>query len=157
MGHPHNRYKRPVLGGTDFLSSSDSPKVRIFFDFYGTFDPDEITKRLGIEPTRQFRAGEPRILGSGHRRRDGWILEVGPARTYEIDDLLKQIQAAVTASPEEIRRVSAELNVEAVLTCEVQSDSSMPSLCFADEFVQWAASIGAAIDVDIMLLEKDDE
>jgi len=80
---------------------------------------------------------------------------IGPVRTFEIDDLLKQLQAAVTASPEKIKGVSLDLNVAAVVTCEVQSVDSMPSLCFSEEFVRWAASIGAAIDVDVMLLEKE--
>lgn len=129
----------------------------MYFDFYGAFDPAEITRRLGVKPTSQFRAGEPRPTGVGSRRRDGWIIEVGAAKTFEIDDLLKQLKAAVTASPADIQKVTRELNVDAVVTCEVQSTSSMPSLYFASEFVQWAAAVGAAIDVDIMLLEKDEE
>jgi hypothetical protein len=123
-------------------------------DFHGAFDPTEITKRLGIEPTRQFRAGDQRPSGCGHRRRDGWVLAIGPAATFEIDDLLKQMQAAVTVAPEKIKSVSSELEIQAVVTCEVQSTASMPSLCFAEEFVRWTASIGAAIDVDITLLEN---
>jgi hypothetical protein len=109
---------------------------------------------LGIEPTRRFKSGDPVPSGIGDHRRDGWIVAVGPVETFEIDDLLKQIRAAVTTSPEKIKTVSAELNIEAVVTCEVQSTASMPSLCFSEEFVQWAASIGATIDVDIMLLEE---
>jgi len=138
------------------LSSPEPPIVTIYFDFYGEFDPAEITKRLGIEPTGQFRAGEPRPSGLGHRRRNGWILKVDPESTFEIDELLKQIQAAVTATPEQIRQVSSELDVEAVVTCEVQATSAMPSLWFSHELVRWAASIGAAIDVDIMLLEGEE-
>jgi hypothetical protein len=139
------------------VSPSDFPRVSIYFDFYGVFDPVEITKRLGIEPTRQFRSGEPGPSGVGHRRRDGWIVAVGPATTFEIDDLLKQMRAAVTVSPEDIKKVSFELNIKPAVTCEVQSIDSMPSLCFPGEFVQWVASMGAAIDVDIMLLEKSED
>ena len=137
------------------MSPPDPPQVTMYFDFYGTFDPTEITKRLGIEPASQFKAGDPRPFGSGGRRRDGWMLKAGPVDTFEIDDLLKQLQAAVTATPEQIRTVSSELGVEAVVTCEVQATSSAPSLWFSNEFVQWAASIGAAIDVDTMLLSEE--
>ncbi len=137
------------------MPSSDPPKVSIYFDFHGVFDPIEITRRLGIEPTRQFRSGDPVPSGIGDHRRDGWIVAAGPVETFEIDDLLMQIRAAVSAPPDEIKQVSSELNIEAVVTCEVQSTVSMPSLCFSEEFVQWAALIGAAIDVDIMLLEEE--
>lgn len=139
------------------MSSPDPPRISIYFDFCGVFDPAEITKRLGIEPTRQFRSGEPRPSGSGHRRRDAWLIGIGPVPTFEIDDLLKQIQAAVAVSPEKIKKVSSELNIEVMVTCEVRSTNSMPSLRFSDEFVLWTASIGAAIDVDIMLLDESEE
>jgi Domain of unknown function (DUF4279) len=135
----------------------DPPEVSIYFDFYGKFDPAEITKRLGIEPTSWCRAGDPRLSGSGVCRRDRWILRVGPAYTFEIDDLLNQIQAVVTATPKEIKKVSSDLNINPVITCEVFSTASMPSLCFSKEFVQWSASIGAAIEGDIMLLGEDEE
>ena len=128
----------------------------MYFDFYGVFDPAEISVRLGIEPTTQSRSGEPRPSSSGHRRRDAWSIRSGPVEAFEIDDLLKQMQTAITVSPEEIKRVSSELNIKAVVTCEVQSVASMPSLNFSEKFVQWAASMGAAIDVDIMLLEEDE-
>src|SRR5690348_6040693 len=118
----------------------DPPQVTMYFDFYGEFDPAEITRRLGIEATVQFKAGDPHPSGSGYRRQDRWILKASPEYTFEIDDLLKQIQAVVTVSPEEIQQVSSELNVDAVITCEVFSVSSMPSMCFSKEFVQWAAS-----------------
>ncbi len=138
------------------MPSPDPPEVSVYFDFFGVFDPAEITKRLGFEPTKQFKSGEPiPPLRIRHHRRDGWIVQVGPVATFEIDDLLKQLRAVVTVSPEEIKRVSSELNVEAVVTCEVLSVNSMPGITFPEEFVQWAASIGAGIDVDIMLLEKE--
>lgn len=137
--------------------SMDPPIISMYFDFYGVFDPAEITGRLGIEPTSQFKSGEKRPSGVGSRRRDAWIIEVGPVQGFEIDDLLRQLEAAVSVPSEEVRRVSSELKVKAVVTCEVKSVSSMPSLCFSDEFIRWAASLGAAIDVDIMLLEKSGE
>jgi hypothetical protein len=66
--------------------------------------------------------------------------------------------AVVTVQPEEIRKVASDLDVEAVITCEVQTDScSVPAIRFSDEFIHWASAMGAVIDVDIMLLAKDED
>jgi len=43
------------------------PTVSFYFRFYGeSFDPDEITRRLGIEPITHFRPGDP-ITEDGKR------------------------------------------------------------------------------------------
>ena len=63
------------------------------------------------------------------------------------------MEDALSAHTEEIQKLSHEFKLEAVMTCEVKSTTSMPSLRFPGEFVQWVASMGAVLDVDIMLLD----
>ena len=49
-----------------------NPVVRLDLRFYGeTFDPDEITRQLGIEPTTAFRPDDP-ITPDGEGRRRGF-------------------------------------------------------------------------------------
>jgi hypothetical protein len=133
--------------------SHDPPIVTIYFDFYGeSFDPEEITERLKMEPTSQFKKGGPiPPLLSRNWRRDGWMLKVGPLEIFEIDGMLDQLKAAVTAPSGRIKEVASELGVEAEVTCEIIPQSeALPAMVFPAGFVDWAAARGANISVDII-------
>jgi hypothetical protein len=131
------------------------PKVKLYFRFYGeSFDPDEITARLGVEPTEQFRPGDPITKdGRGKRRKDGWWIKVGPQRTLEIDDLLQELREKVVVDSAIVRQLCQELNINLVILCGVGMGSSedLPITYFPPDFVGWAAEMGAAINVDIVL------
>lgn len=135
------------------------PVVSVHFDFYGeSFDPDVITKRLSIKPTGHFLAGDPMSLGTGRRRRDCWTLMVGDTETLYVDDMLEELRAAFTASPEAVKELCSELDVEAVVTCMVLPQSrQMPAMDFPADFVDWAASLGAGITVDVLTVAEDED
>lgn len=138
----------------------DPAIVTIYFDFYGeSFDPQEITERLKMKPTTQFKKGEPMPSSlTRSRRRDGWVLTAASAETFHIDDLLDELKAAVTATPEAIRMVASDFEVEAVVTCEIVAQSEvMPSVVFPPDFAEWVSARGATICVDISAYVLDDE
>lgn len=131
------------------------PDVKLYFRFYGqSFDPDEITRRLGIEPTIQFSPGDPITEdGQGRRRTSGWMVKVGPSATLEIDGLLQDLRERVPVSPADVRRLCQELQLELVIVCGVGMNMAddLPVTFFPQEFVNWAAELNAAINVDVVL------
>jgi hypothetical protein len=139
------------------LLSKDTPTVSMYLDFYGqSFDPDEITRRLDIKPTTTFCVGDPMPPTTAHRRRDGWMLEIGPVETFYITELLSELKTNVSVAPEEVKKLCSDLQVEVVVTCVVEtSGRKTPALDFPAEFVQWVASLGGKINVDIMLVVNE--
>lgn len=140
--------------------SQDPPIVTLYFDFYGkSFDPEEISKRLAMEPTYQFQKGDPiPPLDLRNRRRDGWTLKVGSVETFEIDDLLDQLKAAVTASPEAIKEVLSEFDVGAEVTCEIVPGwESFPAMVFPADFIEWAAAREATVSVDVIAWPENNQ
>lgn len=132
------------------------PTVSLYFRFYGaSFDPDEITRRLGIEPTTRFRPGEPITKdGRGRRRGYGWWVQVGDVETLEIDDLLRQFRDRVDVSPSTVRQMCDDLGLELIVVCGVRqhaSAESTPTLFFPADFLGWLAELGAALNVDVVL------
>src|SRR5213080_2108005 len=95
------------------------PRVKLYFRFYGeSFNPDEITKRLGVEPTEKFRRGDPITKdGRGKRRKDGWWIKVGPQRTLEIDGLLQELRDTSLVDSAVVRQLCQDLNVNVVILC----------------------------------------
>jgi Domain of unknown function (DUF4279) len=132
------------------------PTVSFYFRFYGdSFDPDEITRRLGIEPTTQFRPGDPITEdGKGRRRHHGWMVKIGERETLKVDDLLRELRERISVSSETIRQVCNDLNVNPVVVCGVrqhETAETTPALMFPADFVAWVAEIDASIDVDVIL------
>jgi hypothetical protein len=129
------------------------PRVGLYFRFYGeNFDPDEVTRRLGIEPTNSFRPGDPLTKsGHGERRSPGWIMHVGRS-TFEIDDVLPEFRQRLDVSPHTVRKLCSDLNLNLVIICGVGlgGAEAAPGLYFPTEFLKWVTEMGADLNVDIL-------
>jgi hypothetical protein len=131
------------------------PRVSLYFRFYGdSFDPDEITRRLGIQPTHSFLPGDPITEdGRGRRRGYGWWIKVGPRSTLDIEDMLHELREQVGVSPEIIRQVCTDLNVDLIIVCGVGRDEAdtMPTMFFTSNFLSWIVELDASLNVDVIL------
>jgi len=130
------------------------PRVSLYLRFYGDiFDPDEITRRLGLEPTSRFRPGDPITEdGRGRRRGYGWFLKIGPQETLDIDDLLHEFREQVAVSPQVVRRLCRDLNLDLVVVCGVGGGGAdtLPATFFPTEFLDWTVELGASLNVDVI-------
>jgi hypothetical protein len=134
------------------MTLEHSPSVGIYFRFYGTsFDPDEITRRLRIEPTSHYRAGDPAAGRTIPHRRDGWMIKIGPRETFEIEDLLRELQERVNISRAEVKQLCIDLEMHAVVVCAIVQPASVstPALEFPAGFLEWVAGMGASLNVDV--------
>jgi hypothetical protein len=130
------------------------PEVALYFRFYGaSFDPDEITRRLGMEPTAQRRPGEPLTSDGRGRARDySWMVKVGPSETLDIEDLLHELRKRVDISSDAVKKLSVDLGLDLVIVCGVLGEEAdtMPAMCFPTEFLEWVVELGASLNVDVM-------
>lgn len=139
----------------------ERPAIGLYLRFLGgSFDPAQVTKHLGIAPTREYRAGEaipaasPLIPATGAtHRHDGWLLSVGPFDTFSIDQLLLEFQEQVGMAAGKVRELCEDLNLNAVVRCGVVQpvDASTPHLNFPEQFLVWVAGMGATLEVDVIL------
>lgn len=136
------------------MSEDSLPVVKVSFRLRGTsFDPDEVTRRLGLEPTDSYRAGEPISRRSlGKHREDGWAIQIGPRETLEIAPMLRELRDLVGVEPEKLREVSTDLGLRAVIYIPIEPTSSQaPSAEIPEDVIAWAAEFGASIDIDLLL------
>jgi hypothetical protein len=129
------------------------PSIQLSLRFEGEdFDPDEITRRVGIEPTNTFRVGDPITSGGeGRRRRPGWRLAAEERAGLDLDGMLVAFQDLVQISPPVVRQLCHDLDVAAVVACSVlqRGYETAPALTFTPEFLGWTSELGASLDVDI--------
>jgi hypothetical protein len=139
------------------MNSRTLPIVSVSFRFVGSsFDPADVTRRLGIEPTTHYRSGDPIQREVGRRQRDGWAVTVGPRETLEIQGMLHELRERLHVPTALVRQICTELELAAMIRCTVEPTSTLtPVLAFPADVVSWAADIDASVDVDVMLWEAE--
>lgn len=128
-------------------------KAEVYLALYGTdFDPEEVTRRVGLEPTSIKRKGEPKT-----RRHSFWQISSGRVESdvidvYEMSSALVTLLAPRTAEIASARReLSLEAVLEVVLWITTDESKSTPAIGFDREVISFLHAIGAAIDVDTYL------
>lgn len=133
-------------------------KGRAFFALAGyNFDPAEVTRRLGIEPTRVDASGAAAELGKPVLSL--WELSTDEA-TAEVDvyklteDIIKRVEPAKAA----IQQLSKDLNlsprVGVVLELSVDQGQTVPDVGFGSRTIRFLADIGAFINIDYRLSDR---
>lgn len=135
-----------------------SNKVRAYFGLAGYhFNPDDITRLLGIEPTSIDASGARGSLDKPAL--SFWELSTETV-TDDIDvyklteDLIKQIEPA----KEKILQVAKSHNLSPRIVVElilsVDKDESEPEVGFGARTIKFLSEIGAFINLDYKLSER---
>ncbi|MGD8926574.1 MAG: DUF4279 domain-containing protein [Thioalkalispiraceae bacterium] len=139
-----------------------SNKGRAFFALYGYhFNPDDITRLLGIEPTSIDAAGaqsglDKPVISSWEFSTDTITSDNQEVDIYKLidDELLKKIEPAKDKIIEVCKSHNLSPRISVVLTLSVDKDETCPEVGFGSRVVKFCAEIGAFINVDYKLSER---
>jgi hypothetical protein len=112
------------------------------------FDPSIITERLGVQPTRVSRKGDPKP------KTTNWVVSSGKVKAELIDvyALSSKVVTALMPRADAIRKLMRELDLSAVLQVVLRvtmdDTKSMPAIGFDPETIRFLAEVGASVDVD---------
>jgi len=130
------------------------PEIWTEFALVGDrLEPQHITERLGLSPSRAGRAGDPIIAGQGKRRTNAWVLSIGPERSYALDEQIDRLIAQLKPKTGQIVGLRVELEVELRLDCAVYIADETPAIWFSPGAVAWAGQVGASIGVDLYITD----
>jgi hypothetical protein len=126
---------------------------RVYFALDGEdFDPDEVTKFLGIKPTSVILKGS-RVPGF-RPKRNSWQLStenivndyinVFEMATEIIDKLSSKKELIIEAR----KRFNASIRFTVVLWISMNEKHSTPAIGFTTETIGFLGEIGAYIDID---------
>jgi hypothetical protein len=135
-----------------------SNKARVHFTLGGYhFNPDDVTRLLGIEPTSTDASGTRGSL-------DKPILSFWELSTDTVTDdidiykltesLIKQIEPSKDKILEVIKNLNLSPRIELILTLSTDKDESVPEVGFGARTIKFLAEIGAFINVDYKLSER---
>jgi hypothetical protein len=134
------------------------PDVSVRFVLAGDdLDPASVTARLGVPPTRAHARGDVRH-GDARWRTGHWAVRTDVIQTIDVVGLTRGILARLDKARDRIRTAMKDYDVRAELQVAVTPASTLtPVANFPADIVAWVASIGASIDVDVMLWAEDDD
>lgn len=121
------------------------------------FNPDDITRLLGIEPTRVDASGarsglDKPVISSWELSTETVTDEVD---IYALTDkLIKQIEPVKEKILQVIKSHNLAPRIVAELVLSVDKDESVPDVGFGARTIRFLAEIGAFINVDYRLSER---
>jgi hypothetical protein len=135
-----------------------SNKARAYFALSGYhFNPDDITRLLGIQPTSVNAAGansglDKPVISSWELSTDTITDEVD---VYDLTGILiKQVEPAKEKILQVIKSHNLSPRFGVVLVLSIDKNESTPDVGFGARTVRFLADIGAFINVDYQLSER---
>lgn len=138
-----------------------SNKGRAFFALCGYhFNPDDITRLLGVEPTAINAAGahsglDKPVISSWELSTETVNSDESEVDIYKLtDSLLKQLEPVKEKIVEVCKSHNLSPRIGVVLTLSVDKNESSPDVGFGARTIRFLADIGAFINVDYKLSER---
>ena len=135
-----------------------SNKARVHFTLGGYhFNPDDVTRITGLEPTSTDASG---MRGSLDKPAlSFWEFSTETVTddidVYKLtDSLVKQIEPAKEKILQVIKSHNLSPRIELVLTLSTDKDETVPDVGFGARTIKFLAEIGAFINVDYKLSER---
>lgn len=138
-----------------------SNKGRAHFTLSGYhFNPDDITRLLGVEPTATDSGG---LMGSPDKPTiSSWKLSTETVNAdeadldvYKLTDIIiKQLEPIEEKILQVCKSHNLSPRMDVVLTLSIDKDDSSPEVGFGARTIRFLADIGAFINVDYKLSER---
>jgi hypothetical protein len=144
-----------LIDGDKILASN---KGRAYFTLAGYhFNPDDITKLLGIEPTSVNGAGansglDKPVISSWELSTDSVTDDVD---VFELtNNIIKQLEPVKEKILQVIESHNLSPRIGVILTLSVDKGESSPEVGFGARTIRFLAELGAFINVDYQLSER---
>lgn len=133
-------------------------RVYAYFALDGDFDPGEATRALGVEPTRTWRRGDPRIPGAVVvHKSDGWAFgteeEQGLDLPSHVDEVLNRLHPLAN----HVNDLRQRLGLEASLECVAYVTRQTPITSLSHASLSKIVDLGASLDFDLIPIALSEE
>jgi Domain of unknown function (DUF4279) len=116
--------------------------------------PSEITERLGLQPTKAWRAGDADAPLPRHRE-NVWILRLPARPAIDFADLVEELLLELDPSRVELVALAQDPRTSARLKCVGYMTSIVPAIYFENELLARISALRVDLDVDLFQLPDD--
>ena len=137
-------------------------KARAYFGLSGYhFDPKDVTRIIGLEPTSVNDAGtrgslDKPVISSWEFSTETITSDTQELDVYKLidDEILKKIEPAKDKIIEICKSLNLSPRIGVVLTLSIDKDETTPDVGFGARVIKFCAEIGAFINIDYQLSER---
>ncbi|HKP75840.1 MAG TPA: DUF4279 domain-containing protein [Longimicrobiaceae bacterium] len=127
------------------------PRIRCWFEIRSArADPADITRELGLAPTRVWRAGESLTRGGVAQEMSGWRFEHPIPPSIDLDEMAC---ALLDLLPSELPEAAITGNWVTQLTYVIEVQDRTPAMFFEDTTLSRLARLRASIDIDLYVAQ----
>lgn len=135
---------------------------RAFFGLSGYhFDPEEVTKFIGLEPTSVNDAGmhgslDKPVISSWEFSTETITSDTQGLDIYKLldDEILKKIEPAKDKIIDICKSHNLSPRIGIVLTLSIDKDETTPDVGFGARIIKFCSEVGAFINIDYELSER---
>jgi hypothetical protein len=132
---------------------SEDNEQYAYFTVTDSFDPAEITRRIGVEPTKSWRKGDLHPKNQMEQKFSRWSLASRLDRTADLEDHIRDVLAQMDQKPAEFQSVSREFG--GCMQLVGYWNTQYPGLHFDRSMTEGLARYGLSVDFDFYYLYSD--
>lgn len=132
---------------------SQPNELYAYFTVTGEFNPEEVTRRLGVVPTDSWKKGDLHPRTGLERKFSRWCLYSRLARSEELETHVADVLAQMDNNPEAFVAVSKEYGGHMQLVGYFHE--TYPGLFFEASLIGGLARYGLSVDFDFYHLWSD--
>jgi hypothetical protein len=117
------------------------------------FDPNDVTNRVGLAPSKTWRAGEQRGESLLRWEHDGWCLSTACEETIDLGAQIHGLLSRLSPLADLFVGVIDEFNLDAEIACELNLQDQSPSILLSPELLKNVLALRAGIDIDLSAIE----
>lgn len=129
-----------------------------YFKIVGDFDPDEISMRLGLEPSRSWKIGDSRKNGTKY---DFALWEYGRCSEYDVlvENQMRKTISGLLDKIDMLNQIRNDFDVSFCLEIVPEIYVNNINPCFAPplDVIDFCHATRTEIDIDLYLYSQDDE
>lgn len=115
------------------------------------FIPDQITERLAIKPTEQYRKGDF-SKRNVERKESCWSISTGYVETLYVSDVLAQLINKVSGKESVLIDLKNEFDLIYKIFIIIKIEQNQkPAIYLESSFIEFANAINAEVDFDLYL------
>ena len=125
-------------------------KVEARFTLWGTFDPDDLSRKIGIQATSTSRKGDS-MSPSDEYDDDVWRSVVEEHDVYDISDVIYALRNKLENHTDCIHKTCTCLDCEAILKIFIYKNSGTIPMLYVDTMhMNWLLKMNCDLDIDII-------
>jgi hypothetical protein len=117
--------------------------------------PDEISDRLGLQPTKSWPAGDTELHSTRPHKDSRWILRLAARPAVDFTDLVEELLVQLDPCKAEVAALAQLSTITARLSCIGYMTTMVPAVYMENELLMRVAELGLDLNVDLFLLPSE--